>query len=181
MILFAAASVTTFAAEAQTTAPGPYYAMPSWDQTLPANTRFIVLSNMNNEAVLDRETGLVWEQSPSAFPADWSTAFNRCIVLRKGGRFGWRLPAIQELASLLDETAVNPALPSGHPFSNVVLRSSHDEPLAYFWSTTTNAVFGVKWFAGFLHALVGIDNPNDFSPFARPWCVRGGPGGLDAP
>ena len=30
---------------AQTTANGPYYATPSWDQTLPASTRFIVLSN----------------------------------------------------------------------------------------------------------------------------------------
>ena len=38
---------------------GPYYAMPSWDQTLPAATRFIVLTNMGSEAVLDRETGLV--------------------------------------------------------------------------------------------------------------------------
>jgi hypothetical protein len=30
---------------AQTTAPGPYYATPSWDQQLPASTRFIVLAN----------------------------------------------------------------------------------------------------------------------------------------
>jgi hypothetical protein len=52
-------------AGAATTAAGPYYANPSWDQTLPSSTRFIVLSNMNSAAVLDRETGLVWEQSPS--------------------------------------------------------------------------------------------------------------------
>src|SRR5437660_12527200 len=38
-------------------AVGPYYAAPSWDQTLAASTRFIVLSNMNGDAVLDRETG----------------------------------------------------------------------------------------------------------------------------
>src|SRR5262249_15328144 len=43
------------------TANGPYYAEPSWDQMLPASTRFIVLSNFNSEAVLDRETGLVWQ------------------------------------------------------------------------------------------------------------------------
>jgi PEP-CTERM motif len=56
-------------ARAQTTAVGPYYATPAWDQTLPCSApnncpRFIVLSNMNSEAVLDRESGLVWERSP---------------------------------------------------------------------------------------------------------------------
>ena len=50
---------------AQTVANGPYYATPSWDQTLPANTRFIVLANFDNQAVLDRETGLVWHRAPS--------------------------------------------------------------------------------------------------------------------
>lgn len=44
---------------------GPYYAEPSWDQKLPAATRFVVLMDWNNEAVLDRETGLVWEQAPA--------------------------------------------------------------------------------------------------------------------
>ena len=48
-------------ADAQTASAGPYYATPSWDQT-PSSTRFVVLSNWNNEAVLDRETGLVWEK-----------------------------------------------------------------------------------------------------------------------
>ena len=38
---------------------GPYYATPSWNQQLPAATRFIVLTNWASAAVLDRETGLV--------------------------------------------------------------------------------------------------------------------------
>lgn len=46
-------------------APGPYYATPSWDQQLPAASRFIVLSNWNAEAVLDRETGMVWQRQPA--------------------------------------------------------------------------------------------------------------------
>ena len=46
------------------TGPGFYYPPPSWDETLHCRDashcpRFIVLTNMNSEAVLDRETGLV--------------------------------------------------------------------------------------------------------------------------
>src|SRR5215813_9983343 len=101
---------------AQTTAPGPYYATPSWDQTLPASTRFIVLSNMSNAAVLDRETGLVWEQSPSTHSFIWEEAQRRCNGLTTGGRLGWQLPTLQELASLLDPTVAPPGirLPAGH-------------------------------------------------------------------
>jgi hypothetical protein len=112
-------------AEAQTTAPGPYYATPSWDQTLPSNTRFIVLSNMASAAVLDRETGLVWERFPlsplSPGGGDpgrrtWSEAQQRCRLLRAGNRLGWRLPALEELGSLADPSVTSsPALPAGHP------------------------------------------------------------------
>src|SRR5437016_8649313 len=87
---------------ADTIAAGPYYANPSWDQTLPSSTRFIVLSNLNSVAVLDRETGLVWEQSPSTSTLSWDGAQNHCNTLRAGGRLGWRLPTLQELASLVD-------------------------------------------------------------------------------
>ena len=86
---------------------GPYYATPSWDQTLPASTRFIVLSNFNSHAVLDRETGLVWERDPvSAHPfavsGIWEAATTICRQVWTGGRAGWRLPALNELASLFD-------------------------------------------------------------------------------
>jgi hypothetical protein len=109
---------------AQTTANGPYYATPSWDQTLPVSTRFIVLSNFGNAAVLDRETGLVWERSPSTSPLTLNNANKHCQELALGGRFGWRLPKTDELFSLLDPTQVslggpNAALPLGHPFQNV--------------------------------------------------------------
>src|SRR5215813_4773335 len=93
--LFGLASASAYA---QTTAPGPYYATPSWDQTLPVSTRFIVLSNWNSAAVLDRETGLVWERSPAFVDAtDWQLANVQCHSLGSGTRFtstrmGWRLP-----------------------------------------------------------------------------------------
>jgi hypothetical protein len=108
----------TFAASpaGAATAAGPYYANPSWDQTLPSDTRFIVLSNMGSNAVLDRETGLVWEKSPNT-NTDWYNAQIRCNTLRTGGRLGWRMPTLQELASLVDPSVPfpDPRLPAGHP------------------------------------------------------------------
>ena len=124
--LFTTVVSVTRAAE-QTIAPGPYYATPSWDMTLPANVRFVVLSNFNNEAVLDRETGLVWERYPPVpFVGDpsnhnWFGANERCDDLKLGNRKGWRLPTIAELSSLLDPSVdpPGPTLPAGHPFVGV--------------------------------------------------------------
>jgi len=158
-------------------AVGPYYATPSWDQTLPASTRFVVLSNFNSQAVLDRETGLVWEKSPSnglelEFP-EWGQIQFLCATLSKGNRKGWRLPTLQELASLVDGDPANtgsPRLPPGHPFQNV--RSSMSD---YYWSATsevapnTDAAYIVSFFDGSVNGA-----KKDFFAFA--WCVRGGQG-----
>lgn len=157
-------------ANAQTVANGPYYANPSWDQTLACTTlatcpRFIVLSNMASAAVLDRETGLVWERSPSISTLTWSNARTECTVRTTGGRKGWRLPSVHELASLVDPTHSEPALPPGHPFSDV--QSS------LYWSATTNADDAVgAWGVSFNNGSVGSDGKSDSSVFV--WCVRGG-------
>jgi hypothetical protein len=154
-------------AGAVTTAAGPYYADPSWDQQLPAATRFVVLSNWGSAAVLDRETGLVWERSPDATQQIWDIAQIICGQKNVGGREGWKLPSIQELGSLADTTQSNPALPAGHPFTNV--QSSG------YWSATTSALssddaWDIEFFGG------GISRITKSSTL-RAWCVRGGPGG----
>jgi hypothetical protein len=128
------------AGSAAADAVGPYYATPSWDQQLPASTRFIVLSNWvdsnfpaGGAAVLDRETGLVWERSPSAltFAFDWEGAQIHCFTSSVGNRKGWRLPTLQDLASLVDLSVAppGPTLPAGHPFQNV--------QRLFYWSATT--------------------------------------------
>jgi hypothetical protein len=174
--LFAAASAITILASgsvsAQTTMNAPYYANPSWDQQLPAAQRFIVLSNWNNEAVLDRETGLVWQRTPSSVPDSWFAAVDGCrSQTRTGGRMGWRLPSIEEYKSLVDPTQQNPALPPGHPFIGV-------DPNANYWTATTASflspgivvVQSFGFFAGGGDANAPISGPMLF------WCVRGGQG-----
>ena len=116
--LIALALFTFAPSPAAADAVGPYYATPSWDQTLPASTRFVVLSNLNSQAVLDRETGLVWQRTPDNSFSTHDSARQKCELDATGGREGWRLPAVNELESLIDPTIPfpNTALPSGHPF-----------------------------------------------------------------
>jgi len=152
------------------TAAGFYYPIPSWNQTLPTATRFIVLTNMGNAAVLDRETGLVWEQSPSTTRLVWEQAQFHCNKLTTGGRLGWRLPTVQELSSLVDPKQVNPSLPSGHPFSNV-------QSFIYWSSTTANQVpletTSGAWIVDFNDGDIGLD-VKSYGYYL--WCVRGGHG-----
>jgi hypothetical protein len=146
---------------------------PTWDQVLPASERFVLV--MGGAGVLDKETGLVWEKLPTSVGDSviWSSALSGCADLFKGGRLGWRLPALQELLSLVDPTQENPALPSGHPFSGV----RTDAP---YWTGTTaaaqdgsasNQAYAVDIFGG------SFGRSYKVGTFARHvWCVRGGQG-----
>ncbi len=80
-----------------TTSNGPYYATPSWDQQIPSTTRFITLANWGGQAVLDRETGLVWKLDLIRGPFNYPTAQDRCLTNATGGRGGWRLPTVTEV------------------------------------------------------------------------------------
>jgi hypothetical protein len=157
-------ALTVIPAAAQTPVNGPYYATPSWDQTLACTTlancpRFLVLSNFNNEAVLDRESGLVWHRTPSAVADSWASIPSSCNTKSIGGREGWKLPSVQELGTLR-------ILPAGHPFQ--VLPQ-------YYWTSTvsvldTSTVWGVAPSGG------GTGRLTKASPNLT-WCVRGGSGG----
>ena len=94
-----------------THAPNPRFAIydPLGDSD-PADE-----STLDDDVVLDRETGLVWQRTVSAVSVDWFTAISYCYTTTAGGRKGWRLPAVEELASLVDSTQTNPSLPVGHP------------------------------------------------------------------
>ena len=170
-ILYGLGAIIAGALTLAAVANGPYYAFPAWAQKLICATtsncpRFIELADWNSAAVLDRETGLVWEKSPSTSRVDWFGAQISCNVLSKGDRKGWRLPTLQELASLVDPTQSNPALPTGHPFQNV-------QTAAYWSATTFTGATSGTWFVSFFNGFVGAGDKVG-SIFV--WCVRGGQG-----
>lgn len=137
---------------------------PTRDQVLPAAQRFQLV--MGGAAVLDKETGLVWEQSPATITHTWSIARSQCANQTTGGRKGWRLPSVHELASLVDPSVAfpGPTLPAGHPFSDI--QSS------VYWSATTFAdAPTVAWVVFFGNGNVTTLNKSNTN-FV--WCVRGG-------
>jgi len=117
----------------------PATAKPIWDITgaswvdHPANRRFAVWKagtrSKTDDAVLDKETRLVWERSPAADKKSLTGAIVYSTTKVLARRKGWRLPALEELLSLVDSGAANPTLPAGHPFLNVQLDD-------YYWSLT---------------------------------------------
>ena len=144
--------------------------VPSWHQTLNSNgcgsARWSCV--MGGAAVLDNETGLVWEKTPSyTGDENWFAAQASCTAASTGDRFGWRLPAVEELLSLRDASTVD-GLPAGHPFLNTAGGSwsatvaFDDERNAQ--SLTFPAEFGPPQTV-----------PKEFT-VAGAWCVRGGRG-----
>jgi hypothetical protein len=137
---------------------------PTWHQTFPASERFVLV--MGDEAVVDKETGLVWQKSPSDTKRNWFISLSACYNTEVGGRLGWRTPTMAELTSLVDRTQSSPTLPAGHPFS---LALSSD-----YWSATTVAGSSRAWHMSFSNGFQG--NSDKGAVELLVWCVRGGQG-----
>ncbi|MDL2121716.1 MAG: DUF1566 domain-containing protein [Deltaproteobacteria bacterium] len=158
-------------------APGPTMKTldeipPTWSQKLDStdgdpttgcnSSRFECV--MGGEAVLDKETGLVWAKNANIVGTKtWLVAMIYCRTLIIAGRKGWRLPTVEELASLVDTTQNSPVLPSEHPFDNVQ-SGGH-------WSSTTFAGdTGEAWNVNMGSGRVGV-GLKDFG--GGVWPVRG--------
>ena len=126
------------------------------------------LTDWNSDAVLDRETGLVWEKMPLQPTQTWFNARMQCTTRTTGGRKGWRLPSVHELASLVDPFNQDGNLlhlPPGHPFTNVQTVDS-------YWSATTFADDPANaW--GVFFPIGNVDGDSKTN-IHHAWCVRGG-------
>ena len=141
---------------------------PSWSQVLANDLTDVCHSPrykcvMGNSQILDRETGLVWQFAPPTGQETWLAATADCMNAQLGGRYGWRLPRMEEFRSLLDATGF---LPVG-VFSNV--------QVDYYWSSSTDPSDSTSaWATRFDLAPIQTSLPKN--QLLHVWCVRGGAG-----
>lgn len=120
---------------------------------------------LDGAGVQDAKTGLIWEQAPDMEHDTWSRSLARCATKTVGGKSGWRAPTVDELKSLVDLEQKDPALPQGHPFSNI--KSS------IFWTATPSPKDDiVAWQLSFFSGEAVTDQK---SGTRRMWCLLGEP------
>jgi Protein of unknown function (DUF1566) len=139
----------------------------NWDENLPSDSRFTVLSAFGGAAVRDNNTGLVWEQTPDATHfREWGDATLSCLNKEVGGTVGWRLPSVVELKSVQD-----PSLPPPHvPSSAFTISPTPGGPTPgvqsfIYWSASQVQGTTNPWVLNF----GVIPGPPPFPV----WCVRG--------
>ncbi|HEY3197897.1 MAG TPA: DUF1566 domain-containing protein [Nitrospirales bacterium] len=152
---------------------------PGWNREVPANQRWQLI--FSDQAVLDKETGLVWHRGPYTHKQfKWDEAVTACQGSKVGGRMGWRLPTIEELVTLLP-------LPSTSPF-NVPLRRDSVGLVTgpRVWSLSTPYVQGTDTYEDRYPTAWAVEfpgGPSDTNPLSlqrqqqySAWCVRSGAG-----
>lgn len=119
----------------------------------------------SDDVVTDNLTGLMWVRAPSA-TGDWATALTNANGLTHCGFIDWRLPNVNELESLVNSEAANPAtFLNGEGFSGVAAGS--------YWSSTTSLLFSdTAWLVLMSNGRVDT-NMKTFSNGV--WPVRAGP------
>ena len=77
---------------------------------------------------IDKDTNLMWQDDISVKTTNknWDDAIKHCQNLTFAGYSDWRLPTIDELLSITDDTKYNPAIKTG--FKNVTA--------GYYWSSS---------------------------------------------
>ena len=110
----------------------------------------ILVRDRTKEVVLESKTNLMWQDNGDAktVKKDWQGAIDYCQNLSFAGYRDWRLPSIDELLSITDDTRYKPAIRSG--FENVV---SDD-----YWSSSSNVDYsGVAWHVYFRDGRADTD------------------------
>ncbi|MET0515427.1 MAG: DUF1566 domain-containing protein [Nitrospiraceae bacterium] len=116
---------------------------------------------LEDQAVADTKTGLTWEQEPDRIHDVWDASIARCATKTIGGRKGWRAPSVDELKTLIDPDQRDPALPPGHPFSNIKSE--------IYWTATPHPNDDiVAWQVSFFSGEPVTDQK---SGMRRMWCV----------
>ncbi len=117
----------------------------------------------NGDIVTDNVTGLQWQDDAVVSETTWQGAIDRCEALTLGIYSDWRLPNINELISLVDDTRFDPSIDT----------SIFDHTISGgYWSSTSRAGYSSSaWLIGFSG---GGQNGNGKSHNFYVRCVRAG-------
>ena len=92
--------------------------------------------NDGDGTVTDLDTGLMWQQVPSA-ATHWSAALTNAEIFSLGGHTDWRLPNIKELQTLTDYTlATATTAGAAKACVNRILFPTNTTPATAYWSST---------------------------------------------
>lgn len=83
-----------------------------------------------NSIVTDSTTGLEWQDNNISGTMNWQDAIDHCEGLSLGDHDDWRLPNINELISLVDDSKYNPSIDT-NAFQNTSTQN--------YWSSSTDA------------------------------------------
>ena len=112
--------------------------------------------------VTDNATGLMWQDDAIGSQTTWQDAIDRCEALSLGAFEDWRLPNVNELTSLVDDTKSNPSI-------DAIFQNSASN---YYWSSTTHANnSGDAWVVYFGNGPQH-GSGKDYNYYVR--CVRAG-------
>jgi hypothetical protein len=122
--------------------------------------------------VRDNYTGLVWQQDYSAATMAWTDAAGYCAGLTTGGHT-WRVPSLRELATLVDEAQVAPAI-NRTMFPNTKYGSKSNN---WYWAShraagSATAAWAINFDDGFTGFNAGASGAWNY--FTEAWvkCVR---------
>jgi hypothetical protein len=122
--------------------------------------------------VRDNYTGLVWQQDFSPATMAWTDAAGYCAGLTTGGHT-WRVPSIRELATLVDEAQVAPAI-NRTMFPNTKYGSKSNN---WYWAShlaagNTTAAWAINFDDGFTGFNAGASGAWNYFTAAWVRCVR---------
>ena len=115
-----------------------------------------------DEVILDRNTGLQWQESSSNdYYSDWISAYIYCDQLTYGGFSDWRLPTPQEFLTIVDKKRISPPL----------TEYFYSENSRFFWTSKKSFKYGFVFSNSDGDIKLLDDDYYNFAVKAK--CVRG--------
>jgi hypothetical protein len=140
------------------------------DPAVPPANQYTALSA---DEVQDNYTKLIWQRDGGASGLiTWDAAVQYCATLTLGGNT-WRLPTVRELATLVDENQVAPAINrTMFPNTKYGARSNNWYWASHHQRNSTTVSWGLNFDDGFTGFNVGVSGDWNFWDAAYAKCVR---------